>query len=111
MSKSLMMIFLTMAVLALVSTAFCAHVSPSGPAHPSIGVKPSRPRNFKPSGQSFSPVDLMRTETSRLEAFASATGTKLRGSFSNGPYQPDWASITKHPCPEWFLDAKMELFI
>jgi len=26
-------------------------------------------------------------------------------------YEPDWSSLDKRPCPEWFLDAKFGIFI
>ncbi len=27
-----------------------------------------------------------------------------------GPYQPNWDSLTKHPVPEWFRDAKFGIY-
>lgn len=32
-------------------------------------------------------------------------------SFQSGPYQPTWQSLSSHPVPEWFRDAKLGIFL
>lgn len=34
-----------------------------------------------------------------------------RGALAQGPYLPTWASVSQHPLPAWFDDAKLGIFI
>lgn len=36
---------------------------------------------------------------------------KVDDVIAQGPYRPDWASLTQHPVPKWFQDAKFGLFL
>lgn len=81
------------------------------PAHPPVGIKPSRPVNFHPRPPLYSTEELWRYETPKVEAFAARTWTELVQSFERGPYRPTWDSLSAHRCPEWFQDAKLGLFV
>jgi alpha-L-fucosidase len=83
----------------------------SDPSHPPVGVQPKRPKDFVPFKYPHSPEDLMKTDTPKLEAFAAKSWKEMEASFAKGPFKPEWASLAKHSCPEWFKDAKLGLFI
>ena len=36
---------------------------------------------------------------------------KIEDGIAMGPYRPDWASLSEHPIPKWFRDAKFGLFL
>jgi alpha-L-fucosidase len=80
-------------------------------AHPPVGRQPRRPANYEPFRYPHSAADLLRDETPELRQRARVAMGAVRATIAAGPYSADHASIARHSCPEWFLDAKFGMFV
>jgi alpha-L-fucosidase len=95
--------------LLLASIAAAAQSWPE--AHPPIGHQPKRPSGYRPYHYQKSPADLLRDEGGAMRARAQRVSDDVRATIEKGPYRADHASIGRHACPEWFLDAKFGMFV
>jgi len=98
-------------IIALVGGALIAKAELSPEAHPPVGQQPRRPANYAPFKYPHGPADLLRSDTLRVTAFADQSWADIKRVNASGIYQPAWDSLVRHPCPEWFQDAKLGLFI
>jgi alpha-L-fucosidase len=80
-------------------------------AHPPIGQQPRRPAGYVPFHYPKTPDTVWRNETPEFLSRAHHAWTNVERVINDGPYRPSRESLGTHPCPEWFLDAKLGMFV
>jgi alpha-L-fucosidase len=80
-------------------------------AHPPGGRQPRRPAGYRPFRYARTPDEIRRAETAALTALARTARQDLDATLARGPFKGDLESIAKHRAPEWFLDAKLGMFL
>jgi alpha-L-fucosidase len=88
-----------------------AATDPYPEAHPPAGIQPKRPANYVPYQYPFTPQQLLEKYGPAMEEKAKAEWADLEKVNTVGPYTNTFESLAKHPCPEWFKDAKIGMFI
>ena len=80
-------------------------------ANPPAGVQPKRPANYKPYNYPLSPKQLLDKYGPAMEKQSQAAWVDIEKVNATGPYKNTYKSLGAHPCPEWFKDAKIGMFI
>jgi alpha-L-fucosidase len=88
-----------------------AQTDPYPEAHPAAGIQPKRPANYKPYKYPFSPKELLEKDGPGMEKLAQKAWADIEEVNAEGTYKNTRASLATHQCPEWFMDAKIGMFI
>jgi len=56
-------------------------------------------------------ADLRRLEGEALRKRARRDWKEIEATIARGPYAASWDSLAKHPVPEWYVDAKLGIFL
>ncbi len=70
-----------------------------------------RPPDWRPVRGRKTLPELARDHAAEMRARAAKRMEKVRVVHAKGPYRPTGASIDAHRCPEWFIDAKLGIFV
>ena len=70
-----------------------------------------RPKDWKPVLYPKTLPEISRDHSAEMQARAAQQLEKVRAVNAAGRYKPTGASMDAHPCPEWFVDAKLGMFI
>ncbi len=70
-----------------------------------------RPKDWKPALYPKGLHQLAKEHSADLMARAKAQMDKVRAVNGQGRYKATGKSMDAHPCPEWFVDAKLGIFI
>ena len=70
-----------------------------------------RPKGWKPVLYPKTILEIARDHSAETMARAKAQMAKVDAVNAAGKYKPTGASMDSHPCPEWFVDAKLGIFI
>jgi alpha-L-fucosidase len=100
---------LAMAAFAVASLPAAAPRWPE--AHPAVGKQPRRPAGYSPFHYPRTPEQIWHEETSALATRAGEARAAMQATIERGQYKGDFASISTHRAPEWFLDAKFGMFV
>jgi len=80
-------------------------------AHPPSGHQPRRPAGYQPFRYPRTPEEIRRSETAALTERAGAARREMEATIARGPFQGTFDSIATHRAPDWFLDAKLGMFL
>jgi len=100
---------LAIIVLALPAAAHGADLYPE--AHPLAGVQPKRPANYQPYKYPFTPQELLDKYGASMAKLTAKAWQDIDAVNGQGAYKNTRESLATHPCPEWFKDAKIGMFI
>lgn len=79
---------------------------------PTAPAKYKRPKNWKPTPPCpMTLKDLSREYSQETMTRAKAQVEKVNAVNRAGKYSATGRSMDRHPCPEWFVDAKLGMFI
>ncbi len=70
-----------------------------------------RPKDWKPELYKKGLFEIARDHSAETMARAAKQMEKVRAVIAKGPYKATGKSIDSHPCPEWFIDAKLGIFV
>jgi len=70
-----------------------------------------RPDGWKPNRWPQSLPEIARRHSAETRARAQAQMAKVDAVNAKGRYKPTGPSLDTHPCPEWFVDAKLGIFV
>lgn len=70
-----------------------------------------RPKDWKPALYPKGLLQLAKEHSADLMARAKVQMDKVRAVNGQGRYKATGKSMDAHPCPEWFVDAKLGIFI
>lgn len=70
-----------------------------------------RPKDWKPSLYKKDLHRISKDHSWEVMARAKVQMRKVDEVNAKGKYRPTGASMDSHPCPEWFIDAKLGIFI
>src|SRR5260370_42102990 len=80
-------------------------------AHPPAGIQPRCPTNYVPYKYPYTPQQLLEKYGPAMEAKAKAEWSDIENVNALGTYKNTYESLAQHRCPEWFMDAKIGMFI
>lgn len=80
-------------------------------AHPAAGVQPRRPANYAPYRYPLSPQELLDKYGAAIGQLARQAWGEIDSTNARGVYKNTRESLAAHPCPDWFVDAKIGMFI
>ena len=72
---------------------------------------PKRPADFKPFQCEYTAEQLKEKFSDAQMTRAAVELQEIQAVNEKGPWKPDWASLGKHPVPEWFQDAKFGIAV
>ncbi|MGN0846502.1 MAG: alpha-L-fucosidase [Kiritimatiellia bacterium] len=70
-----------------------------------------RPKDWKPVLYGKTLPEIARDHSAETMARAAARMKRVNAVIARGPYKATGRSIDAHPCPEWFIDAKLGIFV
>lgn len=70
-----------------------------------------RPKDWKPVLHPKGLLEIARDHSDETRARAAKQMAKVREVIEKGPYKATGKSIDSHKCPEWFIDAKLGIFV
>lgn len=95
-------------VLTIVS--ICLFIQVNGQAQ-ITQEQPKRPANFQPFQYKYTIEQLRDKFSADIMKKAAEEVKKIEETNTKGVYKPTFESLTKHPMPEWFQDAKLGIFL
>jgi alpha-L-fucosidase len=72
---------------------------------------PKRPADFKPFQCEYTAEQLKEKFSDAQMTRAAVELQEIQAVNEKGPWKADWASLGKHPVPEWFQDAKFGIAV
>jgi len=81
---------------------------------PGVPVAPEgyrRPKNWQPKLYPKTLQQIARDHSEETMSKAKVQMAKVKDVIAKGKYKATGASIESHPCPEWFVDAKLGMFV
>ncbi len=80
-------------------------------AIPAAPAEYRRPKDWKPLPPKKTLLELARDHSAETMARAAEQMKKVKAVIEKGPYKATGKSIDTHKCPEWFIDAKLGIFV
>jgi alpha-L-fucosidase len=81
------------------------------PEQPLAPAEYRRPADYKPFLYKETLRQISDAHSTEMMARAAKVRAAVEETNARGKWKPTGASIDKHPCPEWFKDAKFGIFI